>query len=239
MNGVKRPISYAKAQQSPIDFGRAEPFNCIFPNDYLAINWDTQLDGYIETNDNSTRYIFNSMISGNGLYLAGDFFPLDQMHFHAPSEHRINGAGAELELQVVHVQPAPQPENDQYVVLGIWVNAGDGKEEVNRFFQDLTERLKAENGEESRDSANRPVTLNPNDLLPSCQEEFWRYEGSLTTKIEEPNAELVRWVVYRQPILVSEEILKGFIAMGHHSKGVQPLNRRFVLSSIAPPPRIE
>jgi carbonic anhydrase len=227
------PLVACKPQQSPIDFGRAAPFECVFPSDYLAINWGASLEGDIEMTDEGVKYIFNNITPGNGLYLSGDFFPLDQMHFHAPSEHKINGAGAAEELQIVHMQPAPKPENDQYVVLGLWVNAGDGREEVDRFFKDLTGRLKA--AKESRNPARIPVILNPNALLPPCPEEFWRYEGSLTTKAGGDNPECVRWVFYRRPLLVSREILTGFIEVGHHAKGVQPLNRRFVLSSIQPP----
>jgi carbonic anhydrase len=118
-------------------------------------------------------------------------------------------------------------------VLGLWVNAGDGREEVDRFFSDLTGRLKA--AKQSRNSAKIPVTLDPNDLLPPCPEEFWRYEGSLTTTLRGDNPESVRWVFYRRPLLVAPEILKGFIEVGHHAKAVQPLNRRFVLSSIGAP----
>jgi len=228
VNGAEQPVSY-KAQQSPVDFGRAEPFHCVFPNDYLTIRWHESLEGHLETTVDGPKYVFNHMPPGNGLYLAGDFYPLDQMHFHAPSEHKLNGAEAEAELHIVHMQPAPNPANDQYVVLGVWVNAGDGKETVNRFFRDLTQRLKAE--KQAVAGAKAPVSLNPNDLLPADKEAFWRYEGSLTTKIHEDNPESVRWVFYRQPLLVAREVLDGFLEVGHHAKDLQALNRRFVLAS--------
>lgn len=228
MYDADHPMSY-KAQQSPIDFGRAEPFDCVFPCDYLAIKWPNSLEGHLETTPSDSKYVFNNTPPGVGLYLEDDFFPLDQLHFHAPSEHKINGAGAEAELHIVHMQPAPNPDNDRYVVLGVWVEAGEGKESTNRFFQDLTERLKA--NALGLETARASVRLNPNDLLPPGADEFWRYEGSLTTKRGEDNPESVRWIFYRRPLLIAREVLDGFLAVGHHAKELQALNRRFVLAS--------
>jgi hypothetical protein len=38
----------------------------------------------------------------DGLYVNGTLLPLNQFHFHSPSEHTINGAHYPLEMHMVH-----------------------------------------------------------------------------------------------------------------------------------------
>jgi carbonic anhydrase len=75
---------------------------------------------------------------GSTLGLAGraDTWTLAQFHFHAPSEHTVEGASYPTEVHLVHVDSAGKPA----VVVGVFIKAGKEHAGLARAFQDLPAR---------------------------------------------------------------------------------------------------
>lgn len=217
-------ISY-KPQQSPIDLGLANPVPSVFPPGYLALRWGGHLDGVPVGEPGDIKFVFKKLKPTIGLSLGGHFFRLIQFHFHAPSEHKVKKKGWPLELHVVH----QNPRTGEHGVLGIMVDEGGGHLEAQRFFQEFAECYAADT------ASPATIPIDPHDLLPENRGDFYRYEGSLTTKADEDNAETVRWVIFREPLRVDRATLRKFIGLGHHAKKLQELHRRFVLTNFVPP----
>lgn len=212
-------------QQSPIDLGLATPTAAVFPPGYLALRWGGHLDGVPVGEQGDIKFVFNKLKPAVGLALGGQFFRLLQFHFHAPSEHKLNRKGWPLELHVLH----RNPRSGEHAVLGIMVDEGRGHPEAHRFFQEFAECYAADA------AVSAAISIDPHDLLPENRGDFYRYEGSLTTKADEDNAETVSWVIFREPLRVDRATLRKFIGLGHQAKKLQELHRRFVLTSFVPP----
>ncbi|MBT6277061.1 MAG: carbonic anhydrase family protein [Chromatiales bacterium] len=151
---------------------------------------------------------------GNGLTLDGRPYPLRGVHFHAPSEHRINGKRYALEAHFVH-----GTSNDDLVVVGVLFEQGDFDDPV---LDDLGTRWPGHTDYEYY-LPERPRAL---DLLPASRD-YFRYDGSLTRP---PCSETVTWVVLKQPRNVSHPQLHRIReAMGGpNARPVQSRNGRAI-----------
>jgi carbonic anhydrase len=143
----------------------------------------------------------------------GATYELVQFHFHAPSEHTIDGKHADAEVHLVHRNAA-----GQLAVVGVLIKKGL----ENRASKSLWDNLPTHAG------PARPLSepVNPDGLLP-VRRTSYRYEGSLTTP---PCAEGVTWMVMTEPIQLSAMQLKLFEKLiKRNNRPVQPLNRRTVI----------
>jgi len=149
----------------------------------------------------------------NGITVDGTDFTLLQMHFHAPSEHTIDGQFAPAEVHFVHKSQA-----GELAVIGVMLVEGVDRHEAWATF---TEAAGAGEG------AAVDATLNWPALLPGDVTSL-RYAGSLTTP---PCTEGVRWMVMDTPVAVSVEQIEALAAAheGNH-RPVQSLNGRDVLT---------
>lgn len=147
---------------------------------------------------------------GSYMELDGVRYDLLQFHFHAPSEHAVNGELAEAELHLVH-----KNADGGLAVVGLLINAG------------------AENPAFGSTWANLPAVKTPVQqidadvdaaaMLPAVQTTY-RYVGSLTTP---PCTEGVKWNVMVEPIEMSEAQLGAFTAIFEgNNRPVQPLEGR-------------
>jgi len=160
--------------------------------------------------------------AGSVLRVGREVFTLEQLHFHAPSEHTVNGRRADMEAHLVHTDSL-----GNLAVLGILINTG---ESPNPLIEEIFENAPAEEG-----AVAIAGTLDAGDLLPASRG-YYTYAGSLTTP---PCTEGVRWFVLRRPVQVSEETVDLF----HHligdfpeyegydrnSRPVRPANGRVIL----------
>ncbi|KAG8230804.1 hypothetical protein J437_LFUL010584, partial [Ladona fulva] len=157
---------------------------------------------------------------------------LDHIHFHAPSEHTVNGRRYPLEAHLVHRDhrapsvPEALKMRDGIAVLGVLYHIS---EEGNSELQDLADGLAKLNGVEGskerlpeRDGDSMTI----DSLLPEERDDFFRYYGSLTT----PQChEAVVWTVFKETVAISEEQLKQFRMPQHNFRPLQDMNHRFVL----------
>lgn len=148
--------------------------------------------------------------------LDGKNFELQGFHFHTPSEHTVKNSSYPMELHLVH----QNPEDGTRAVLGVFID-GKGHSES----PDSTGMQAFLNDFETESSVN----IQPSVLLPESTDQFYRYEGSLTTPGYDEN---VSWVVMKEPLHLAPDTLQELSQkFGHSAREVQPLNRRYVLST--------
>ncbi|MDJ0715539.1 MAG: carbonic anhydrase family protein [Prochloraceae cyanobacterium] len=149
----------------------------------------------------------------NHLRLAKDKFDLLQFHFHHPSEHVISNEHFPMEAHLVH-----RNSKGELAVLGIFIKEGRENQVLKTLWQELPEKQGPE----------RLMTghVNINQLLP-VKKASYRYMGSLTTP---PCSEIVRWIVFEEPIEASPEQLQKFAQIyPHNNRPVQPNNHRMII----------
>ncbi len=151
--------------------------------------------------------------------VSGTLYRLTQFHFHTPSEHRLGGQGLPMELHLVHESNA-----GELLVLGVFIEPGRGHRELRRIFRNLP-------ADESETRSIEGFDLD--DLIPD-DDETYRYDGSLTTP---PFSEGVRWIVFAEPLEMSQKQIAKFQALfpNGNAREPQPLNDRAILSDVQPP----
>lgn len=173
--------------------------------------------------ENNGHVIEVPYASGSVLRVGADSYNLLQFHFHAPSEHTVNGQFAAAELHLVHRNALLD-----LAVVGVLVNVGTP---VNT---DIDEILRSASDEEK---VSRPgVVINAKDVLPDSKKGYYNYSGSLTTP---PCSEGVRWFVLKTPVFVSQaaidhlhDLIRGFPNYDNfpaNNRPVRPLNGRAIL----------
>lgn len=194
-------------QQSPINiesFVRAE----VEP---LTVMW--RKGGALMVNNGHTIQV--NMPKGNTLSRLGESYELLQFHFHAPSEHKVNGMTYPMEMHFVH----RHAETGGLAVVAIFVMPGMH----HGVFSTLAEHFPRHEGDEVELTA-----FNPADLLPAKME-YWTYEGSLTTP---PCSEIVSWMVVREPLQVEQASIQRFTAIySGNARPVLGTNRRLILTN--------
>ena len=150
--------------------------------------------------------------AGSSITLDGETYPLKQFHFHAPSEHTIDGRAEAMELHLVHVTDA-----GTIAVVGVLLTEGEGNPALTPVF----EAMPAMAGPEQEVTGS----VDPNALLPE-QRTTYRYSGSLTT----PRcSEGVHWLLMTEPMTVSAAQTEAFrTVFGENARPVQPLNDRAI-----------
>ncbi|MCL4110530.1 UNVERIFIED_CONTAM: hypothetical protein GTU68_060020 [Idotea baltica] len=155
---------------------------------------------------------------GSSIAVAGRCFELKQFHFHAPSEHAINGKHAAMEMHLVHKDDA-----GRVAVIGVMINEGNH----NPAFDALWQFLPTEGNKERQFEQ----TVDATDLLPKARE-YFHYMGSFTTP---PCTEGVFWYVLRSPIeLSAKQIAKFTGIINNNNRPIQALNDRPLTESTRP-----
>ena len=148
--------------------------------------------------------------------LDGKRYELLQFHFHAPSEHALDGKRYQAGFHFVH-----KNGEGKFAVIGVMVSAGG----ANAAYRVLLENLPLANGEERR---NKNIAVSAADLLPKNRN-YAAYNGSLTTP---PCSEEVAWRVLTKPVSLSENQIAGLKqTYTANSRPLQRLNGRELVVS--------
>jgi carbonic anhydrase len=151
---------------------------------------------------------------GNTVSVSGVAYRLVQFHYHAPSEHRIDGRSFVLELHLVN-----ESTSGQLLVLGVLIRPG----RANPAFDRLIAALPTHDGQHSKLTGLNPLSLVPNRGRGAR----YAYSGSLTTP---PCTEGVRWNVFATPLELSRAQIRRFtVIYDHHNRPLQPRNGRPVV----------
>lgn len=147
------------------------------------------------------------------LELDGRPYRLQQLHFHEPSEHRIEGTAYPMEMHLVH-----RDQRGHIVVLGVLMQRG----RPHASLAELWERIPTMPG-----ARTKTTVIDPRALLPGSTHHY-AYDGSLTTP---PCTEGVRWLVLEEPIPITDAQVREFVGIvGDNARPIQPLHHRTVES---------
>ena len=143
-------------------------------------------------------------------------YKVQQFHFHAPSEHTLDGKRSAMEAHFVHAV-----EGGDLMVIGVFLEGG-GKD-AKPAFSALMAAAPKDEGEAALNAA-----MDPASLLPKARH-FFRYEGSLTTP---PCSEVVEWNVFAAPVAVAQGDLERFkVSFPMNAPPLQPIHRQILLTS--------
>lgn len=202
-------------EQSPIDIRKAASSN---EAPEIAFHY-----GQASLNvENNGHTIQSNLVGGdNHITIDGEKYSLAQFHFHSPSEHRIAGASADLELHFVH-----KNSSGGLAVIGLMIHERSGKE--NKLFKPVWDILPRELNSKATQSAAMSLSA----LLPANRQ-YFHYKGSLTTP---PCSEGVRWFVLKDPATMSGGQVEMYSSIfdGPSNRPVQPLQGRDVITNGPP-----
>jgi len=205
VNNSKFPVCGTGQEQSPIDLKWNTKLNSsigLISAGYFDIGIDSKFD----SKDVEKKVNFDSLTrSEAGMYLAfadnvtsdkalPEYNPL-QFHFHAPSEHSIDGELMDLEVHFVHTLAK---KADSYAVVGFFFDVEKGGNKENPFITSLLNAMKTP-------GANVQVSYLFDEMGQDM--EFWSYNGSFTTP---PCTEGVKWNVVKKVYPISAAQLKEF-----------------------------
>lgn len=152
---------------------------------------------------------------GSTLTVMGRQYELVQLHFHRPSEERINGKIYDMSVHLVH-----RSLDGQLAYLAVLLEKG-GEQPL---IQTLWNNMPLEVGQE----LTPEDAIDLNNLLPENRT-YWTYMGSLTTP---PCTENVLWLVMKQPLQISAEQVAIFSRVYRGNvRPLQPTNNRLIKGS--------
>ncbi len=194
-------------RQSPIDIKDG------IRVDLEPIKFDYKVSMFRITDNGHTVQI--DVGSGSKIRVMGREYELQQLHFHRPSEERVNGRAFDMVAHLVH----KDDENRLAVVAVLLEKGGE-----NPLIQTFWNNLPLEVGQELVASTAIDLTT----LLPENRA-YYSYMGSLTTP---PCSEEVLWLVMKQPVQVSPEQVAIFSRLyRHNARPIQPANGRLIKES--------
>jgi carbonic anhydrase len=151
---------------------------------------------------------------GSTIAYDGLLYELQQMHFHTPAEHLIDGITYPMEMHFVHTL-VDRPE--KLLVVGVLFREGRD----NAFIEEILSHAPAEPGARF-DGA---VLIDPSDVLPAV-EGYYHYEGSLTTP---PYSETVTWLVLKDSRQASASQIERLNRLeGNNARHIQDIHGRHV-----------
>lgn len=145
---------------------------------------------------------------GGTSVINGRNFELSQFHFHAESEHTVDGKHYPMEAHFVNTS-----QDGRIAVIGVFFKEGA----ENKGFQEVLDDVNNEKTD--------PIT-DLDEMIPANRS-YYHYLGSLTTP---PLNENVEWYVMKEPVEVSSEQIESFKKLySHNNREVQPLNDRVIV----------
>ncbi|MCZ7586268.1 MAG: carbonic anhydrase family protein [Deltaproteobacteria bacterium] len=190
-------------EQSPIDLtGETE-------TDLTDITFNYQSSPLEIVNNGHT--IVANVEAGSSIVSDGVTYNLLQFHFHAQSEHQVDGVSYPMEMHLVH-----KSADEVLAVVGVFLEGGGAE---NGSFSTVLDNMPAE-----EEGTEEPADdVDPADLLPAAKT-YYKYDGSLTTP---PCSEGVKWHVLETPVELSDAQIAQFTDLfDHNYRPVQDLNGR-------------
>ena len=155
--------------------------------------------------------------SAGHMVIEGARYELKSLHFHRPSEEKIDGKAYAMSVHLVH-----QDQEGRLAVVAVLIEAGKKEHPLIRT---LWNNLPLEKG---KAVSPAEVRIDPSLILPK-KRTYYTFMGSLTTP---PCTEGVRWLVLKTPIQLSKEQLAGFATLyKNNARPTQPTNGRAIKES--------
>ena len=153
---------------------------------------------------------------GSGITVMGRYWPLVQLHFHRPSEERINGKTYDMSVHLVH-----KDYDGSTAVVAVLLERGT----EHPVIQTLWNHMPLEVGMEVMPPE---AVIDLAGLLPD-RRDYYTYMGSLTTP---PCTEDVLWMVLKTPMQVSTQQIGIFARLyPNNARPIQPTHDRLIKGS--------
>ena len=204
------------SEQSPIDLMGATEIE--LPAVEIDTPSEREVDvlnqaGVIHELDNGHTIQINAS-TGEKLTVGDKSYALVQFHFHAPSEHTVDGEHFPMEVHFVH-----QATDGALAVVGVLINEGAQNPGITPLWAQLPE------GPGTEKSVEIPVGF-ADYIFPDVGTGLYHYDGSLTTP---PCSEGVKWYIRKIPTQLSKGQITAFTTIyDHNNRPVQMLNERTV-----------
>ncbi|KAM9640626.1 carbonic anhydrase 12 isoform 1-T1 [Morphnus guianensis] len=196
--------------QSPIDFHKdiLQYDSNLLPLEFIGYNVPSTDQFTLTNNGHSVKMYLSPTMCIRNLPFE---YTASQLHLHwgnrnksEGSEHTVSGKHFAAELHVVHYNSEKYPDitaamdkADGLAVLAVLLEIGPfnpSYEKIFRHFRNV----------KYKDQMVQVPGFNIQELLPDRLDEYYRYEGSLTTPPCYPS---VLWTVFRHPVKISQEQL--------------------------------
>ncbi|KAI8619708.1 alpha carbonic anhydrase [Chytriomyces sp. MP71] len=143
----------------------------------------------------------NPVIPGGYVLLLGRKHHLRQIHFHAPSEHRVHGEAHRMEAHFVHAT-----DRGQLLVMGLFMDvAGDGQEAAT--FLDWIIPVAGQCDIKGKQSEVEPsMDLEAVATVIRKSVSYYCYQGSLTTP---PLSDGVYWLLCSDVVKFRLEVISA------------------------------
>ena len=201
-------------EQSPIDLANATEFELVRVEIDTPSGQEVEVlnqQGVIGALDNGHTIQINSK-TGETMTVGDKTYALLQFHFHAPSEHTVDGEHYPMEMHLVH-----QAEDGALAVAGVFVEEGAENPGIATLWAQLPE------GPGTAATVRVPVDF-ADRIFSGDATGVYHYSGSLTTP---PCSEGVQWYIRRTPTQFSKDQIATFTAVyDHNNRPVQALNER-------------
>ncbi|XP_062193577.1 alpha carbonic anhydrase 7-like [Phragmites australis] len=201
-------------KQSPIDITKVEASKDLGPLK------QTYKAGTATMQDRGHDFMLNFK-GGNGeLTIQGKEYTLQQVHWHAPSEHTVNGTGFEAEMHMLHEDPSKAR-----AVVSVLFSTKAGR--PSKLLTDLEPYFKRLAGKENaQEEVKGPI--DPAAWIDKASG-YYRYDGSLTTP---PCTEGVIWTIMSKVANASKEQIDLLKSVSKPAKSnarpAQKINSRVV-----------
>lgn len=188
--------------QSPIDIVTKNAEKMTEDSGTISLDYGKDIKG-VENNGHSIQ-----VSDGGKAQINGRNFELTQFHFHAESEHTVDGKHYPVEAHFVNTS-----QDGRVAVIGVFFKEGS----ENKGFQEVLDDVKNEKSD--------PIT-DLDTMIPQ-NKSYYHYLGSLTTP---PLNENVEWYVMKEPVEVSTKQIEDFKKLySHNNREIQPLNDRVIV----------
>ncbi|XP_053128814.1 carbonic anhydrase 12 isoform X2 [Hemicordylus capensis] len=231
--------------QSPIDFHNdiLQYDSTLLPIELQGYNVSSTEQFLLTNNGHSVKMSLSPMMHIRSL---PSQYSAAQLHLHwgnqnkpEGSEHTIGGKHFAAELHIVHYNSERYPDmasamdkSDGLAVLAILIETGPFNPSYEKIFSHFQ-------SVKYKDQETSVQGFNIQELLPDKLDEYYRYEGSLTTPPCYPS---VLWTVFRKPVQISQEQLLALetalyctqpndpapLEMVDNFRGVQEFDERLV-----------
>lgn len=196
-------------RQSPVDLTDAATTPSLPP---VAFNYTTT---ELALENNGKSIISKVKDKNSHLVFQEKRYKLTLVSFHTPSEHYLDGAPYDLEIQFHHTD-----KNGNMVKVGVFLEASG---QTNKAIEKFWNEIPFNRGEKAPS-----IRLNPEVFLP-FKRRYFHYSGSETTP---PCEEGVTWIVLDQPVVISIRQLDKFReVIKQNSRPVQPSMGRSIKKS--------
>jgi carbonic anhydrase len=212
---IEKESSCGGNHQSPIDIVTADAIVQASGLKASDIHYDASTIIHDVTNNgHSVQYNFDD--KENYVNFEGKRYDLAQFHFHAASEHTVNGMHFPLAIHMVHVS-----DDKNFVVFAVMVSEGD----ESNTFDFLKTYLPVKPGETKAVGKSHHF-----EQYILTDFDHYYYKGSLTTP---PCTEAVNWFVFKDAIKASPAQVKAIAELmpRNNYRPTQALNDRKVFLS--------